>query len=663
MTAAALPAVSATLAHLADPAFRVVSERYEGFQAGGGGKVAKPAVRAEHAEASVADGKLRLRLDHPGRPEGHWGQFRDFPRTTLIEGTSEVLGLPRDWTGYACLRATVRADEAPVTVDLTVVGARGRLTEARTLTPGQTETWAVGLDDVPLVQGNLPAREPTGVRFAFQYEAEGPPRAVTVESLTLEPGPVAPCVDRFGQRRSADWPGKARGVDDLRHALQEERGSLPHVPPVPDRSRFGGWTGGPRFEATGFFRVVQDDNGRWWYADPEGHPFLSFGCTGVRPHEPTRLTGRAGVFEDPPPAEDDPEFGSNLARFYQRNVIEKHGSLEAWRDHVLARFRAWGYNTIANWSHPVMLDQRQVPHVQTIETKQPAECQLRASFYDVFDPRWVSAMERICADTLGPERDNPWMLGIFVDNEKPWRGMRLLEAGPDAALRDEWLALVRKRHDSLESFNREAGTTCADWNDVRRLREDDLTGPGAAGLSEALEDHYTEAYFRIIRDMVKRHAPNHLYLGCRYVSGMPRENLIAIAGKYVDVLSVNCYSLVPERDRFDAWHAVSGGRPIQIGEHQLPQCGPRQAPPLYPSFSAEERRKYYPAYDREVASWPYGIGSHWFQHCDQPLTGRARDGENQTIGIVDITDRPHPEMVEAVREIADNMYAWHAAAT
>jgi len=49
------------------------------------------------------------------------------------------------------------------------------------------------------------------------------------------------------------------------------------------------------------------------------------------------------------------------------------------------------------------------------------------------------------------------------------------------------------------------------------------------------------------------------------------------------------------------------------------------------------------------AANPAIIGTHWFQFIDQPNTGRM-DGENYNIGMVDITDRPYPEMVAAMKE-------------
>jgi hypothetical protein len=151
-----------------------------------------------------------------------------------------------------------------------------------------------------------------------------------------------------------------------------------------------------------------------------------------------------------------------------------------------------------------------------------------------------------------------------------------------------------------------------------------------------------------------------MYMGCRFVRKMPRPEIPRIAGRHCDVLSVNAYSLYPERGEFQAWHDAAG-RPIVIGEHDLPLRSERQVLPVWRAFTAAERREFHEKYVREWATTPFSLGCHWFQFADQPLTGRSGNGENQPVGFVDITDRPHAELVASARECSERMYAWHAA--
>jgi hypothetical protein len=68
-----------------------------------------------------------------------------------------------------------------------------------------------------------------------------------------------------------------------------------------------------------------------------------------------------------------------------------------------------------------------------------------------------------------------------------------------------------------------------------------------------------------------------------------------------------------------------------------------------------QRARIYKHFVEEALESDYIVGTHWFQYVDQVFTGRS-DGENYQIGFVDICDRPHPEMIEASREIRDEMY-------
>jgi len=126
----------------------------------------------------------------------------------------------------------------------------------------------------------------------------------------------------------------------------------------------------------------------------------------------------------------------------------------------------------------------------------------------------------------------------------------------------------------------------------------------------------------------------------------------------MDVVTVNVYSLVPIKEQMTAWHEKTG-RPILIGEHHLPLRSNRQMPPKYKAFTPEERLKWYPEYIRTWAKMPFSLGAHWYQYADQHLTGRAIDGENQTVGLVDIADQPYEHMIDAVRIASKEMYKLH----
>ena len=56
----------------------------------------------------------------------------------------------------------------------------------------------------------------------------------------------------------------------------------------------------------------------------------------------------------------------------------------------------------------------------------------------------------------------------------------------------------------------------------------------------------------------------------------------------------------------------------------------------------------YRYYVENAVADPSIVGAHWFEWVDEPSTGRF-DGENYNIGLVDVTDRPYRELLEAAQ--------------
>jgi hypothetical protein len=53
---------------------------------------------------------------------------------------------------------------------------------------------------------------------------------------------------------------------------------------------------------------------------------------------------------------------------------------------------------------------------------------------------------------------------------------------------------------------------------------------------------------------------------------------------------------------------------------------------------------------------PQFVGCHWFKYADEPTTGRTLDEENYQIGFVDVADTPYPEIIQASRRVAEQLY-------
>jgi hypothetical protein len=223
--------------------------------------------------------------------------------------------------------------------------------------------------------------------------------------------PLFPFVDEFGQYKHADWPGKVHSSADLAGYRADEAEFLAEYPGFADRSRFGGWTAGPKLEATGHFRT-EKYQGKWWLVDPEGYLFWSHGTTGVGAGAESGIKGREHFFDRIPVAHTD----KNQVDFYEANMERKYGA--DWRtvadDLAHRRLRSWGMNTIANWSRPEICALGRTPYVVAVSLGDK-EANWRK------DPEQLrniarQRMQQAAAATAG----DPWCIGYFVDNELRW---------------------------------------------------------------------------------------------------------------------------------------------------------------------------------------------------------------------------------------------------
>jgi hypothetical protein len=485
-----------------------------------------------------------------------------------------------------------------------------------------------------------------------------------------------PFIDRFGQYRHEDWPGKLKDENELKARAGKEAADLAAAPRLPERDEYGGWAAGPKRAATGWFRTEKID-GKWWLITPAGSLFFSAGMDCVGTWQRTFVTGRDDWFAWLPDRED-PVFGGLFAYhkdahsgaepidgegwtfgFYAANLIRKYGEdwEKTWRETTYKRLRAWGFNTIANWSQRDVLENSPMPFV--VSTHVPGVRLIEggsgywSKMKDVFAPEFPEQADKAFRWAGDRHADNPRCIGYFCDNELAWEGIRrgTLESPADQPCRIELIRRLKKQYGAVEHLNAAWKTEAADWDALRTPAQ--LNGAAEKDLDAWLH-HFASRYFSVIRDACRKHAPNQLYLGCRF-AGPPPEEVENACAETADVISYNLYysSIDPEQ-----WTGKNDrNRPSIIGEFHF---GALDRGMFHTGLAAaadqHERARNYIRYVRSVADHPAFVGCHWFQYVDEPNTGRWFDGENYNIGFVDVTDTPYPEMREAAQTVHVEIY-------
>ncbi|MDI9585828.1 MAG: beta-galactosidase [Acidobacteriota bacterium] len=599
-----------------------------------------------------------------------------------------------DWRGHGAfmfdaynpgdtpLRINVRIDDSPEAngaVHCRQVGVD--------LPPGKPVTVALAIQtgDIGMrggppsklgdVNGDLGSRElDLGNIIAFQFFLARPTKEATVyiDNVRLNKGSsLEGIVDRFGQYVGADWPGKVYDEEDLADRREEETRALADAPLPPDRDRWGGWADGPKLDATGWFRVEQVD-GKWWLVTPDGTLFWSLGLDCVRPDNNGPIKDREFMFTWLP-EKGDPlyAFGGRdkgWANFYGMNLYRKYGPdwLEPWLDMTRKRMLAWGFNTVANWSDNRAYASLRLPF--TVPIHYGANRQFPGGWKDIPDvyaDQWAEAVAEAIQEAAELWAQDPYCIGYFVDNELSWGAWgetgQLQLAINALALKGDWMvkqrftALLREKYETIGALNAAWKMEIASWEKFEAEPVEiklPVTDALKQDMAVLLRDFATR-YFTVIRDLMKKHMPNQLYLGPRFA--ISPDDVVMVAKDYCDVVSYNIYGRAPSIiSRSKQIERL--GKPVVIGEFHFGALDRGMFHTgLGPVGSQEERGEQYSEYIRTALEQPWCVGAHWFIYADQALTGRF-DGENYNIGMVSVTDTPYPELTGAATQINHAAY-------
>jgi len=612
-----------------------------------------------------------------------------------------------DLSEYEYISIDVKnASDEPVAVSCRVdnPGADGRkncVTESITLTGGEQGTLTVrifpvpwklsepleliGMRGYPVHAGKVDTSNITQMLFyvarpridhVFEIRNIRAGGSVTV----LNAKTFCPFIDELGQFVHRDWPGKTHSIDELKaHGKAEQKDLSAHSGPA-DRNKYGGWAAGPQLKATDLFRV-EKYKGKWWLVDPEGRLFWSHGTDCVRSYNATPINDREHYFSNLP------EDGSEFAQFYaggswaphgyykghsyktydfsRANFLRKYGKdwATTFAELTHRRLKSWGMNTIANWSDRDIYLMRKTPYVCTIsysaKTLEGSEGYW-GKFFDVFDTSFREALRRRLESEKGRSVGDPWCIGYFVHNELAWGdevslALATLISPAEQPAKNVFLDDLKTKYTTIDKLNNAWATDYATWDALLQSRQ----APDKEKASADLKAFYTktaETYFSTIRDELDKFAPGQLYMGCRFA--WVNDRAARAAAKFCDIVGYNRYSYSV------AEHRLPDGidKPTIIGEFHFGALDRGMFHTgLRKTANQQDRADKYESYVRGALRNPYIVGTHWFQYKDQATTGRG-DGENYQIGLIDVCDRPYPEIIRAVREVGYNLYEYRLKA-
>jgi hypothetical protein len=385
--------------------------------------------------------------------------------------------------------------------------------------------------------------------------------------------------------------------------------------------------------ASSFFKVIWK-NGKAWFQSPDGSKFLSLGVNAI----------------------GDQSYRAPNDDYYNPVKNQYHGNTQAWIENVLKRLKIWNFNTIGAWSDNAFLDKK-FPYTYMTYIA-------RGSDWDrVLDNVFSSEFESLVQENakgLSRFKNDPFLIGYFLDNELPWWGQYGWPADGQKTLFEQYAGIavdndskeafvnfLKDRYaNDIESFDQVWGTSFKSFEELedpplplivktRKQKNDANLWSGVVA----------ERYFLVTSQAVRSVDPNHLILGVRFAGETPWA-VVEACGKYCDVVSVNQYQKSGNIDKklLDNFYFKSQ-KPILISEYSFSASENQSNDPN--TYGADvtvttqkERSKYLDRFVRQLLSLSYVVGSHWFEWSDESPKGRF-DGEDQNYGLVDLQDKPY----------------------
>ena len=415
--------------------------------------------------------------------------------------------------------------------------------------------------------------------------------------------------------------------------------------------------------ATGFFRVEQDANGVWRFVTPGGHGFFLAANNG-----PSRMGGDAC-----------PALGYSP---YTRTLEAKYGKdRDRWAKDVSDRLLSWNFNAISTWDVPakglvgnglagarvIQLGKGFAREDPNNESNLINNVEFKGRFPNVFNPDFAAYCRKVAEKMCAAEKDNPWIIGWYTDNEITWRGAKRQDddASDGTGMYNAVVKLPRSHsgRQALERFLAERGLAAAKTVD-KEVKQDFMR-------------LVASEYFRITTSAIREFAPHHLLLGCRFAGfrGVPKV-VWEEGGKWNDVMSVNSYPPSDRTNRFvyagwkDRRPLVSklrtvyslAKKPLIVTEWSYPA----KDTPCPNTVGAGERVPNQQVradaselFVKTLLSEPEIVGHVHFRWVDEPALGRwkMKGGEDCNYGLVNEQDEPYAPLTEMFARVHGEMYA------
>jgi len=359
---------------------------------------------------------------------------------------------------------------------------------------------------------------------------------------------------------------------------------------------------------------------------------------------------------------------------YGRHVKTAYRDREEWTKDTIGRLKTWGFNTLGNsgsavsylgrrgLSHAIWLDMGGRLCHGSPEWRILPDGKGRGSLFpNVFHPDFVKECDALAKRRCAPCRNDPWLLGYYIDNELCWWGF---DTSPN------WEAYGSVMFDVVKA---EEPTHSA-----RKALEAFLNGrEPTPELKLAFMRLVAERYFSVTTAAIRRHDPNHMIMGCRFAGNHAHPVVWEMAGKYCDVVTFNFYPQVDlNRDKVMDWSGHTAyealsilyartKKPLLVTEWSFPALDtgrPCRFGAGQRFYTQQERTRASELFAKTLLSHEGCIGYNYFMWVDQPALGiSGPKSEDSNYGLVNEQGVPYAELTDMFMRLHAESSKWRTS--
>ena len=409
-------------------------------------------------------------------------------------------------------------------------------------------------------------------------------------------------------------------------------------------------------DATGFFRVKQMPDGRWWVIDPLGRGMVLMGVDHVTYHGHWSQRTKRSVHHE-----------VNKQKFPDK---------KDWEADTLNRLKSWGFNLLGAGCDAA-LQRRGLVHTIFLSIGDslcwdenddefwicPNEHRPCSAFPNVFHPLFPAHCDYVARTRCARQKDDPWLFGYFIDNELAWWGRGARDTGLfDAVMKKPETHTAKI---ALRAF----------------LKERSVTGEPSAAVKLDFLRLAAEKYFACSAAAIRKYDPHHLVMGARFAGlGGAHDAVWEVAGKHCDLVTFNIYPwadldrnvVLTDRgrnaqrviDAFAARYAIVK-RPMLITEWSFPALDsglPCTGGAGQRFHTQKQRTAATELFAKTMLATPSLLGYDYFMWVDEPAEGISDAfPEDSNYGLINLQGEAYPDITRMFTALQKNVGHWRRA--